>query len=227
MRVWKRLLSVVLLLSVVSMFCSCSSSKKKKEKYKYNIGEEITLGSYMGQGVEWIVLDVNDEGDALIISKYILDMIPYDQDARNVTWEKCTLRTWLNNDFFNSAFSEEEQSRILLSKLKNPDSVEFGIPGGNDTEDRIFLLSLDEANSLFASSKDRRCKPTDYALDKGIMTSSKGSSAGCAPWWLRSPGRDAHSAAAVRDFGYVLSSGYNVYYEGYGVRPALWISASA
>ncbi len=222
MSVVKRLLNIVLMLAVMLTALSCSSAKKI---VKYNVGDEITFGSYADQELQWIVLDVNDEGDALVITKYVIDMIPYNQDAKNVTWETCTLRAWLNADFYTSAFSEEEQKRILETKIKNADNQEFGIRGGNETEDRIFLLSFDEANSLFAKGKDRRAIPTDYAKDRGVMTSLKGSAAGCSPWWLRSPGRDEHSAACVRDFGYVLSSGYNVYYEGYGLRPAMWIQA--
>ena len=207
------------------LILALSGCAKKKEKVIYTVGQEVQMGSYEGSSIEWIVLDVRDNGDALLITKYVLEMKPYHDEKTNADWEHCTLRTWLNGSFFDSAFTKEEKKAILSSKIENPDNLEFSISGGNATEDRIFLLSFDEANQYFQKSKDRRCLPTDLAVEHGVMTSLKGSSKGCAPWWLRSPGRDPHSAACVRDFGYVLSSGYNVYYEGYGVRPAMWVEA--
>lgn len=223
MTMWKRVLSVILIAALGVSLCGCPP---RPPKVNVNIGDEMTMGKYGNNPIEWIVLDMNDDGDALVISKYILDMLPYNQDASAVTWEECWLREWLNNEFYSTSFNKEEQNKILTTKLKNPDNIAYGIPGGNDTSDKVFLLSYDEADSLFAGSKERRAKPTSYALDKGIMVSMKGSSEGCAPWWLRSPGRDVHSAVCVRDIGYILNSGYNVYYEGYGVRPAMWVKLS-
>jgi len=222
MRGLKRILSVILLVAVMASLCGCP---KKEETIKFNLGGEVTMGEYDGKPIEWIVLDINDDGDALLISKYILDSLPFNEEAKNMTWEKCSLRKWLNEDFYNSAFGEDEQKKILLSKLKNPDNIEFGVPGGNDTEDKIFLLSIDEVYALFPKATDRRCLPSELAKEHGIMTSMKGSSKGCSPWWLRSPGKDALSAACVRDFGYPLNSGYFVYYPGYGVRPAMWVKS--
>jgi len=186
--------------------------------------ETITFGTYQGEAIEWIVLDTDADGNLFVLSKYALDVIPYDTTLTDVTWETCTLRQWLNSDFYNAAFSSEEQSRIILSTITNPDMTEYGLntPGGNDTQDYIFCLSFDEAvEYLDALNKtNSRCEPTEYAISQNIFLFED--SIYCH-WWLRSPGRDNRCATNISYDGYPET------YTGteaplYGVRPAMWIT---
>ena len=85
------------------------------------VGDVVTFGKYPQTAagtdqtpIEWIVLDVQD-GKALLLSKYGLEMKQYNTEYTDITWETCTLRTWLNSDFLNKAFSSEEQSAILIT----------------------------------------------------------------------------------------------------------------
>ena len=137
-----------------------------------------------------------------------------------VTWEDCDLRKWLNNDFIKSAFSEEEVKRIKFSELKNEDNHEYGTKGGNDTKDRIFCLSITEAKQYFSSEKDRQCRPTAYARNKGAYVNNSNS---CCAWWLRSPGYDRSNATLVYADGALGLFGRYVYYDDNAIRPALWI----
>ena len=199
----------------------------KEQLKSIKIGDYVTFGAYEQdnnnsngkEDVEWLVLEVKD-GKALVISKYALDCKPYNTTYTGVTWENCTLRKWLNNDFINAAFSADEKamiSTVTVSADKNP---EYSTNPGNATQDQLFLLSITEANKYFNSDSARKCKPTDYAVESGAYVNS---SKGNCRWWLRSPGEHQYMAVDVRSDGFVYKGGYDVYYDDDAVRPALWI----
>ena len=149
-----------------------------------------------GQPIEWLVLDKKGN-KTLVISKDILFQEKYNDERSNVTWETCTLRSYLNNSFRNLAFTEEEKKLIAKSTIENPDNK--GTEGGNDTEDYIFLLSIDEVNKYFKTDNDRACG---------------------GEWWLRTPGYGQNSEAFVNIDGCINYYGYDLVF---GVRPALWL----
>ena len=98
--------------------------------------------------IEWEILEESSKG-MLLVSRYVLEVRPYHDEEEDVTWEKCRLRSWLNDEFLNKAFTEKEQGRIRVTELTNPGNPVHGTPGGNNTWDRIFLLSVDEVISLY------------------------------------------------------------------------------
>ena len=186
-------------------------------------GDIIKFGNYPQDSngsispIEWLVLDVK-ENESLLISRYGLDCIQYHNSWANITWEDCDLRKWLNNDFIKSAFSEEEAKKIKVSELKNEDNLEYETGGGNNTKDRIFCLSITEAEQYFRSDNERQCKPTVYARKQGVYDEND-----CCYWWLRSPGLSQFSAARVDTGGALLLGGSLVYNGRSAVRPALRI----
>ena len=195
----------------------------------YAAGQILTFGQYeqdndLSNGpepIEWQVLAA-EEDRVLVISKYGLTAMPFNMDWNAVTWETCYLRAWLNLEFYNSAFNSAEQARILQVTLKNPDNPEYGTPGGNDTTDCIFLLSIDEVNQYFASDNDRQCKATVYAEANGAYVDSD---SGYSWWWLRTPGFSGiPSAANISIPGGVFTFGGFVSNTDALVRPALWLS---
>ena len=169
--------------------------------------------------IEWLVLDVKGN-EALLISRYGLDCKRYHPGWENTTWEDCDLRKWLNSDFLKSAFSNEESERILVSELRNDYNPEYGTPEGNDTKDRIFCLSIAEAEQYFSSDEDRQCRPTAYAREQGALVDSEND---CCWWWLRSPGRNQDRATHVDSDGALDLHGSNVDDACNAVRPALRI----
>ena len=187
------------------------------------VGSFITYGRYFQDSdnakstIEWLVLDVKGN-EALLISRYGLDCKRYHPRGENTTWEDCDLRKWLNSDFLKSAFSNEESERILVSELKNDDNSEFGTFGGNDTKDRIFCLSIAEAEQYFSSDEDRQCRPTAYARKQRAFVSND-----CCFWWLRSPGDNQDDASYVYPVGSLNLGGINVPCCVNAVRPALRI----
>ena len=194
-------------------------------------GEYIKFGAYEQdnntsngkEDVEWLVLEVKD-GKALLISKYALDCKQYNTSYTDITWETCTLRKWLNNDFLGAAFSADEKAMIptvTVSADKNPD---YSTNPGNATQDQVFLLSITEVNKYFSSDSARQCKSTDYAVANGAYVNS---SNGNCWWWLRSPGYTQDYAAHVYSDGYVSGHGGGVSSDIDAVRPALWIDLNS
>ena len=170
--------------------------------------------------IEWLVLK-NDGSKALLISKYALDCQQYNTSDRNVTWETCTLRKWLNGAFFNNAFSVDEQKQILSTTV-TPD---YSTDPGNNTKDRVFLLSIAEAEKYFGSDSTRQCQGTVYCYAQGAYKARNGN----CWWWLRSLS-SPHSfnfdncyAFYVFSHGKVSREGSSADYDRIAVRPALWI----
>ena len=93
--------------------------------------------------IEWIVLD-RQGNKTLLLSKYILDCKCYNDVEKDITWENCTLRYWLNNTFYNTVFSSSEKSYIDNTFVINNDNASYNTSGGNNTYDNVFLLSIDE-----------------------------------------------------------------------------------
>ena len=204
-----------------------------EENPAYTAGDIVTFGRYpqTEEGtdetpIEWIVLEVDGENHrALLISKYALDAVPYNTEDTDITWETCTLRAWLNDDFMNRAFSAEEQSAILLTDVDNSDAQGYTgwASGGNNTQDRIFLLSYAEANRYFnvrlhSDNTASRAISTAYAIRRGADAGRN------TPvlWWLRSPGSEQDGVASVSKYGTLCISLLN--YAGGCIRPAIWIS---
>ena len=197
----------------LSLFCAAGRVIEIMEFGSYPYEEDGTR-----KPIRWAVLKKEDSR-ALLLSVYGIDAKPYNKREKKVTWETCTLRKWLNEDFLDAAFTEEEKKRICLTKVKNPDNPRFKTPGGNDTEDRVFLLSLDEARELLPTDIQRMTAATPYAKKQGAYVGYNGN----GWWWLRSPGNDARSAADVNYDGNVSVYGNYVYHSYYAVCPALWI----
>ena len=160
----------------------------------------------------------------MVISKYALDCVQYDSLFKDVTWETCALRKWLNEIFIDVAFNSDEQALIPETNVSADKNPEYSINPGNATKDKIFLLSISEVNKYFSSDEERVCAVTDYSKAQGAYASDdKGGKATCW-WWLRSPGYDLYGAANVGSDGSVYCSGHNVSDVYGGVRPALWIT---
>ena len=193
------------------------------------VGNIVTFGTYEQdnntsngkEDIEWIVL-ANEGNRSLLISRYALDCQQYNTKFKDVTWETCSLRPWLNGTFLNAAFTADEQKAIQKTSVDNGKSQgnsSWSTNGGNNTTDQIFLLSYAEAGKYFASDSDRICKTTAYAKAQGAYTDDSGN----CWWWLRSPDSRQRGAASVTTDG---SLGHLT--DGSGgstaVRPAFWIN---
>ena len=215
---------------------STSVSEESPEEYTPipfdvfgQIGSFVTFGVYEqdsklengAEPIEWIVLDVQD-GISLLVSRYALDWQPFNRTE--TAWDGSALRNWLNKSFLDAAFSKDEQSVINTTHVSAADTANpsYNTNAGNSTEDKIFLLSINEVENYLTSNEARQCIPTEYAKAQGCNV--YGSSGACW-WWLRSPGYLNLRTALINDYGSINYYGYRVF-NSFAVRPALCINLS-
>lgn len=195
-------------------------------------GGAITFGHYgrsnnpvtIDDVIEWIVLDINGN-NGLLFSYYELDRSKYNYEGSDVTWETCSLRDWLNSSFINEAFSEKEQKAILNTYVDN--SIEQGnnlwaTDGGNNTEDKIFLLSYMEYYKYLSEGDYFRITPyleENVRNDLGELYNKDDNYSWI--YWLRSPGESQNNAAYVS--GQYVHGMFNVEWTA-NVRPACWVN---
>lgn len=189
-------------------------------------GGMVILGSYEqdndhengGEPIAWVVLKT-DGDKAMLLSLSCLDTQPYHDviDGRT-TWAESTLRQWLNEDFLTAAFNQTEQQFLLETELANPDNPVYNTQGGENTLDRVFLLSLEEVYHDLPQNL-RYAQVTEFAKSKGCYLNASGN----GWWWLRSPGVYSRDAAYIDSVADISEYGYIVHRPGWAVRPAIWI----
>lgn len=267
----KKIFIVVLAFVTTIVLVSCNSStsitnqvgasgingiKKVKTSTEYSIDttidqmETVTFGTYpqsdisgnKKDAIEWIVLDRQDN-KALLYSKYILDCKCYNNLLKDVSWETCDIRKWLNDSFYNSAFDSSEKSQIVNT---NVDSV---------TNDKVFLLSEEEVRKYFGNGikseygyqlgKNISTKGTDYAKNVENLDSELSSydnklwvynhsvesagehvkwADGNSVYWIRSTGTPKNYTSRVNSSSYLYIDDFVVNSPLLGVRPAIWVT---
>ena len=223
------------------------------------VGDIVVFGSYEQDGdeangkepVEWEVLEVQNNL-MLVVSRFVLDCIPYHMEDTDIGWDACSLRNWLNDDFYNSAFSADEKAYIQETTLSNAGNEYW--PGGPDTNDKVFCLSMDEIIGHYnlkenAEKEGFYCDglvadTTTYASNKNIIALEitqekydgyyKGMGYGeeivgrnAAWWWVRSPGSlgcNVCIADQNGEIGWGFRHRILVNMSSIGVRPALWLN---
>lgn len=180
----------------------------------------IRFGKY-----DWKPLATNGKLTLLFLNGS-LGKLPYQQGGGDITWEECTLREYLNNDFYNS-FLPEEKEKIVETTIKNNDTKSFdelyGLSiGGHDTVDKIFLLSIEDVDKYFEKTK------------RGVFLGSWFySETFDSDWLLRSPGHakshtERHSkhkdnyVAIARSDGFIDKDGKSARSK-FDIRPAMWV----
>jgi len=197
------------------------------------VGDKISFGCY-----DWRVLEIRNNM-ALIITEYIIEQRAYHDAYKDITWEDCSLRKYLNTEFYNK-FDAIHKARIIPVINKNLDNQWYGSKGGEDTQDRIFLLSIEEAVcKYFGDSSSKLHNPGKnqrYWFQRKDENNSKRIARFVANkqsiwwWWLRSPGRVNVKAVYIHGDGNIGIQGNNILKGNIsdgkctgGVRPALWL----
>ncbi len=170
--------------------------------------------------IEWIVIDEQD-GRTLLLSKYALDAKPFHSapyDSMDfIYWSGCTMRIWLNQTFLESAFSKEEQEQIYLTTVNTVVHAE----GSFDTQDKVFLLSYQEANQL------RNQFPETNILIPDVTDSARAlAGENASAWWLRTNGMGWDNTHYVSGTGSISYDGGMSPRTVLLVRPAMWVTLS-
>lgn len=189
----------------------------------------------------WRILDIQDK-KALIMTESMVSQEPYNDFAGEVTWSDCSLRKYLNNEFYNT-FTEAEQSRIIPVINTNCNNQWYDSNGGEDTLDKVFLLSIEEAVCMYLGDSsynlENRSAKQRYWFQKKDINNVKRQARFDGHswwWWLRSPGRDNKRAVYVHGDGNIGIQGNGTYRyssntihpitkdNSGGVRPVLWLN---
>ena len=187
--------------------------------------------------MKWRVLRV--EGSvALLLADRMPDVCPFNSEAVDVCWEQSGLRSWLNSEFHDLAFSTEEQAAIETTDVENAPNYYFGTSSGPATKDRVFVLS---ERDIFASEaaktygfypgdevndKGRRFTATMYAKCRGAWWSSKEGTLGNSFWSTRTNGYTMANTTFVGDAGDIYNRGIVVTCNDMGVVPAITVDLS-
>ena len=211
----KKSIVFLLALALILGLTACGSS--------IEVGDTVQMGNY-----DWRVLDVQD-GKVLVLSEKVLLTQAYHPPGGEITWEESDIRTYLNGEFYETTFSDEEKTRIFETRLENKSNPQYGTGGGNDTTDKVFLLSVKDVEHYIPDSANRIAQNAETG--ETIL------------WWLRTPGRGKEYATNVGatgsiDFHGILvveagnnentgltgpaSGDYASSVDG-GVRPAMWV----
>ncbi len=202
-------------------------------------GDVVVFGTYEQDGnaangkepLEWLVL-AKEGGSLFMVTLYGIERMQFHSALSKVTWETSAVRAWLNGAFLDDAFSPEEKAEIKTSAVvaeQHPDYPKS--PAGNDTEDKVFLLSLQEVTQYLPEKQDRKCSPTEAVVASANVFSvsnrpwySKNNYV--CNWWLRTPGMFKDLYVSYVDHGGSVSAGGQVHLDGTDlcVRPALWVS---
>jgi hypothetical protein len=235
---------LIIMVLIVGLLSGCQSKLNITEEILMDVGDIIKFGGY-----DWRVLDVQD-GKALLITENIIRHRDYNYNKFDtVTWADCELRQYLNGEFCNS-FNEEDRARIIRVTNQNPDNPWYGTDGGDDTQDYIFPLSIEEVVKYFGDSGQLNNRPIGddryewlaetplwYIHDEyddnrkaSYVDGVENYGNEFGAWWLRTPGWNGTLPAGTAFVGYVGGiqvdgnfSGDALAYVG-GVRPALWIN---
>ncbi len=224
-----------------------SSAPDKVGHYRW--AENTQWHYFRFDPIRWRVIGL-ENGTACLMADRLLDCQPYNTADGPVSWETSTIRSWLNGysaeknnagidyrgrGFLDTAFSAEQLEAVLNTRVENHPNKAYGTDCGNDTEDRVFLLSNEEVfssdiaarNGFYAGSgyddPAKRFRSTMYAKCRGSWWSSVNGYMGNSFWFMRTNGYTQESVTYICDFGYIYSRGTISTCEDAGVLPAIWI----
>lgn len=189
-------------------YASTSASSKSSNPYaNLSVGSSFEMGYYGNQSLRWRILE-KSSSEMLVLCEDGIDSKRYNSTKESVTWATCSLRSWLNDDFYYSAFSSSERDYILTADIES-------------VYCKLYLLSTEEVMQYFSTQSSRICRATTYAVSQGAYVNSD---TGGSWWLLRTPGSDNLHVASVNSDGSMDYSGGRVESDRGVVRPAMWIS---
>ena len=224
-----------------------------------NVGEKVEFGFWKQSKKEkiypiiWNVLDKKDD-KILLLSQNSLEVMMFNTLNKKVTWQNSSIRKWLNEDFLNNAFSDKETVRIQDTLVTADPNEKYDVDVGSDTVDKVFILSIKEAEMYFKTNDNRICFASNYAANQS--SESEWFETNQRDWWLRTPGEiaifdeerfdydgvgvfeydvndDLNETESVETEHYTMTfvdSNGNIRYRGMQaywrlyVRPAIWVS---
>ena len=188
-------------------------------------GDTVIFGSYEQDNdqtngkepIEWVVMEV-EGGDAMLLSRYVLDILAYNDGNMKTSWKNSSLRRWLNSTFYDEAFTAEEKGQLIIKELET--KYDEGT-----TADPVTLMTCPDALRIFENHKARQCVGTPYAKAKGLYQSKKYK--GFTHWWTRNPSWESYNKASyVAASGGTMKCGAPLTNKNFGIRPLIYLKAA-
>ena len=225
-----------------------SAAADREQHYRWK--DEESWHYFRYDPIKWRVIELNED-EAMLIADREMDCAPFNQETADVTWKECTLRSFLNGydetqnaagisfaekpqeSFYKTAFSAREQAAIIDGTVENPDNSNYGTDCGEDTTDKVFILSCEDVFSGENAGRHgfypgsgvddpaRRFRPTMYAKARGTWYSPVENYRGNGFWFMRTSGYTPSSVTYICDFGYIYSRGTDVSCNDSGVLPVI------
>lgn len=193
----------------------------------FRTGEDGKYSYYVMNDITWRVVS-EDKDKCVLMSEHAIDAVQFNDEYSDIDWNNSSLRNWLNKTFYDIAFNDEQKKNMLsmtTSSSRNPD---YGLVSGGGVSDMVSIFSAEEcsegangfAGDRKAADKDRLCKPTEFASDRGVYTDTNG----YCKWWLRTCGVNMALEMFTNTTGVFACDGYYVIGTDIGVRPVITIS---
>lgn len=183
-------------------------------------GDIISLGNYKSEEINWYVVEIDQSEDtALLVSVSAVDVVKYHTSTATTTWANSYLRNWLDNSFYQTAFTNSEKNYIQTSIVEG-------------SEDKVYILSEEEVRKYLSYMGNTWLLYATNSCYKGNTDTGikiyKNSSSGGSSWWLRTS-TTGTSASVVGGKG--VDPSINPVNNGptsrdNGVRPAIKVSLS-
>lgn len=228
-----KFISFTVIISILAICFSACGSKNESSAENVKVGDTFSYGTYEqdndksngAEKIEWLVL-AKENDRVLLISKYALDCQAFCSDETGTSWKDSSLRNWLNTTFIQNAFNDTEKGSIITTEIKSEEKNK------EITKDKIFVLDNDEAEKYFDSDISRRCSPTVYAKQRGVLCPEDLQDVefdedvkNTCCYWLRSPGFHGDKVSIIDYEGTVYERGQFID-EEIAVRPVLWLNIS-
>ncbi|MCR5206484.1 MAG: dockerin type I repeat-containing protein, partial [Lachnospiraceae bacterium] len=174
---------------------------------------------YKWEDIEWRVIKVEDGENGkrmLLVSENILDAIPFNETSETVTWEDSDIRSWLNGEFYYNAFGGGAWKAVSAGRVsgkRNDGSI-------YETEDRVFLLSIDEAKS---EEYGYYVKDPEESGKSGASFRKMTDMANADYWWCRD-GYFCDEISGNSPYRWDVALVYGNLSHCNGIRPAVWVS---
>ncbi len=209
----------------------------KDEPQYYRWTDTDSYHYFRYEPLKWRIIEINGN-ELMLMSDKLLDCVPYNRVSEDVSWQDCYLRKFLNDEFYDHAFSDEEKEAIIEKQIENNPNRSYKTDCGSTTADKVFVLSSEE---VFMDTKAtrhgfypytgvddpaKRFRPTMYAMARGTWYSPVETYRGNGFWFMRTNGYSKSSVTYICDMGYIYDHGTDVSCADSGILPVICVDSS-
>ena len=181
--------------------------KAKGDTFPLSMDEWLEDNTKKPENIRWVMTDIVGNR-FLLVSESIIGIQEFNRIDSSLTWKNSFLRKWLNGDFYDKAFSQEEKRLIVQTEVPNDSENPRKWEKYNSTKDKVFLLSREELEKYYPNEKDR-----EVFIDSSAYPYTDS-------YWVRTPGKRGEDVAVMKMDGTFGETQCN---DEVGVRISVWV----